>query len=158
MRTLLLQPLLERLVSIIPRIRGYGRWPIIFLPRSGSIKTGPPTFKCGQRIASLQKSDSISITRGVPHTIVAVYCRNVKGCLRLHYSCFESARRRVRAGVHFEDIALVVPLLLVSFLDASATVTTVRLPKLQRFSGLDCWSNFKMMSRRANRCSDGHGS
>ena len=158
MRTLLLQPLLERLVSIIPRIRGYGRWPIIFLPRSGSIKTGPPTFKCGQRIASLQKSDSISITRGVPQTIAAVYCRSVKGCLRLHHNFFGSARRRVRAGVNSSDIGLAVSLLLVSFLDASATMTTFRLPKLQRFSGLDCWSNFKMMSRRANRCSDGHGS
>uniref|UniRef100_M4B3G1 Uncharacterized protein n=1 Tax=Hyaloperonospora arabidopsidis (strain Emoy2) TaxID=559515 RepID=M4B3G1_HYAAE len=52
--------------------------------------TGSPIFKFGRRIVSLP-SKLISITQGVPRTIAAVHCRRVKGCLRLHYTCFGSA-------------------------------------------------------------------
>uniref|UniRef100_M4BQ30 Uncharacterized protein n=1 Tax=Hyaloperonospora arabidopsidis (strain Emoy2) TaxID=559515 RepID=M4BQ30_HYAAE len=54
--------------------------------------TDSPTSKCGRRII-FPPSDSISFTRSVLRTIAAVYCGSVTGCLRLHYTCFGSARR-----------------------------------------------------------------
>uniref|UniRef100_M4B604 Uncharacterized protein n=1 Tax=Hyaloperonospora arabidopsidis (strain Emoy2) TaxID=559515 RepID=M4B604_HYAAE len=100
---------------------------------SGSFTTGSQTFKFGRHIASLP-SNSIFITRSVPRTIAAVRCGSVTGCC------------------DFTTLVLGVPE------DASATVSTVRIRKFQRFSGLDCWRGFKMMSRRTNRCGNGYGS
>uniref|UniRef100_M4BA26 Uncharacterized protein n=1 Tax=Hyaloperonospora arabidopsidis (strain Emoy2) TaxID=559515 RepID=M4BA26_HYAAE len=90
--------------------------------------TGSPTVTFGRRIVS-PPSNSISIRRSVPRIIAAVHCRHV------------------RVGASSSDTGLAHLLLLVSFLGASATVPTVRLRKLRRFSGLDCWRGFKMTSR-----------
>ena len=88
-------------------------------------------------------------------------CRALQECqgvpetsLHLFWEC----RRRVRAGVNPSDIELALSLLPVSFLDASATVPTVRLRKFQCFSDLVYWRGFKMMSWRVNRCGYVNGS
>ena len=130
-------------------LRGYlatdGGPPASFM--SGNMTKDSPTSKCGRRIES-SPSISIYIILGVPRTLAAMYCRCVTRYLRLHYTFFRSARRHVRAEVNSSDIGLELLILLVSFLDVSATVPIVRVLKYQRFTGLDDWRGFKMMSRR----------
>ena len=144
-------------IRLFARIRDCRLRPISFLHTSGSTTTSSTTSKRERRIA-LPPSDINFITRGVLRTIDAVHCRSVMWCLRLHYTCFGSARSCVRARINFLDIGLAISLLFVWFLDVLATVPTGRLQQFQRFSGLDCWRGFKMMSRRANRCGDGYES
>ena len=132
-------------MQFFARIFGYGRRPTSFLHVWKHDK-GLSDFQVWTAYRIVTKHLNLYYTGRPTDTS----CHVLQVCHEVPETslCFRSARRHVRAEVNSSDIGLELLILLVSFLDVSATVPIVRVLKYQRFTGLDDWRGFKMMSRR----------